>query len=346
VEGEYQAAVHGVAIMDRSERMRVSLGGRAPEQVLVGLVSGKIPAPLVQVRPGLWRGRAEGSALLTAKGRMVAVLRLLRAGPSAADGFLMDFPNEARSGASEHLRKFVPPRLAALRDESMGSGLLTVLGPGAVASVAAHVTELQSAELLELRDGDLLHVTREGGSLTIVRTEEVAAPAYDVFAPARLLHALRDALGAVALDRATWDTLRIEAGAPAFGVDMNEDTIPVEAGIHGRVVDYQKGCFTGQEVLIRIRDRGHVNRHLRGLRLGDVPVPASGTELFAPGEERAVGHVTSAARSPRLGEVIALGYVRREVTPPAELRLASSVGSPVRVLELSESWSPAAAGSS
>ena len=95
---------------------------------------------------------------------------------------------------------------------------------------------------------------------------------------------------------------------------MDEGTIPVEAGIDDRAIDHGKGCYTGQEIIVRIRDRGHVNRHLRSLDLGDVPTPASGTELFAPdGTGKSVGRITSAVQSPKNGGVIALAYVRRGV---------------------------------
>ena len=114
----------------------------------------------------------------------------------------------------------------------------------------------------------------------------------------------------------TWTTLRVEAGRPAYGVDMDEDTIPVEAGIHERAIDYAKGCYTGQEVIVRIRDRGHVNRY--------APAPAPGRRGAASEGRgavrgrssrgaRPVGVVTSAVRSPKHGETLALGYVKRGV---------------------------------
>jgi folate-binding protein YgfZ len=339
----YRAATTHAALMDRSDRLRVALRGRAPEQVLVGLVSGRIPRPLTQERSGVWRGRAEPSALLTPKGRMVAVARLLRGGPGPDSGFLLDAPAACAAAALDHLRKFVPPRLATIQDESATSAMFTVLGPRAAELLAAHTPHVDGNVLTELSDGDLVLLEHAEHSLTVIRTAEVATPAFDVLGDAETVGALVGALtgaGAHTIGPDTWEVLRIEAGEPAYGVDMDDTTIPVEAGIHTRVVDYQKGCFTGQEVLIRIRDRGHVNRLLRGLRFGESSRPAPGTQLFVAGEERAVGHVTSAASSPRFGEVIGLGYVRREVTPPAELRLGDSEGRPVNVQDLQERWRP------
>ena len=94
---------------------------------------------------------------------------------------------------------------------------------------------------------------------------------------------------------------------------MDETTIPVEAGIHERAIDYQKGCYTGQEVIVRIRDRGHVNRNLKQLHLGGAPLPARGTELFVAEQEKPAAVVTSAVKSPRFGGVVALASVRRGV---------------------------------
>jgi folate-binding Fe-S cluster repair protein YgfZ len=115
----------------------------------------------------------------------------------------------------------------------------------------------------------------------------------------------------------------------------------VEAGIQARAIDDGKGCYTGQEVIVRIRDRGRVNWRLRGLRLGDVPSPAAGAGLFREGEEKMVGRITSAAQSPAFGETIALGYVRSEVEVESEVRLGGPAGTPALVMEVTdEGWMP------
>ena len=106
---------------------------------------------------------------------------------------------------------------------------------------------------------------------------------------------------------------------------MTEDVIPVEAGIHERAIDYDKGCYTGQEVIVRIRDRGRVNRHLRRLRLPDGPLPAPESELWNEAGDKVVGAITSVATSPRDG-ALALGYVRREVEPPGPVRVGGPEG--------------------
>jgi len=347
VTGAYRAATQGTAFLDRSARTRLTLGGRAPEQVLSGLVTGKVPAPLEPAGAGLLRGRAEWSALLTPKGKMIAELRILRAGPAPEDGFLVDLPTEPLEATLAHLRMYVPPRMARVEDVSAATGMLTLLGPAAPALLARVLGAGVDPEALRaMREGDLLHSAGPSGDLgdwTVLCSGEVATPALDVLLGAEALGVLAERLTEGGAEAVTdhhhvWEALRVEAGRPAWGQDMDETTIPIEAGIHPRVVDYTKGCFTGQEVLIRIRDRGHVNRLLRGLVLGDGPVPERGAPLFRAGEERSVGHVTSAVRSPRAGQVIGIGLVRREVEPPAELRLGAPDGATVGVRVLGEGW--------
>lgn len=122
---------------------------------------------------------------------------------------------------------------------------------------------------------------------------------------------------------------RIEAGEPKWGFELTEDVIPLEAGLRDVAISQNKGCYTGQEVIIRILHRGHVNRHLRGILTGSPDVPDRGAELMRDG--KAVGKITSAIYSPRLGQAIALGYVRREVEPGSVVQLN---GRDVTVVEL------------
>jgi len=106
------------------------------------------------------------------------------------------------------------------------------------------------------------------------------------------------------------EVLRIEAGVPKWGVDMDENTIPNESGLEARAINYDKGCYIGQETIARIKTYGHVNRQLILGKVDGVEVPKRGDKIFAG--EREVGQVTSAVLSSRLGKPLALGYVRRE----------------------------------
>jgi folate-binding protein YgfZ len=124
-------------------------------------------------------------------------------------------------------------------------------------------------------------------------------------------------VGAVLASAETSETLRVEARRPRFGVDMNADTIPLEAGIEDRAISFTKGCYVGQEVIVRVMHRGHgrVARRLVAIVLPSGKVPAPGDAIFAG--DRRVGAVTSAVESPKFESALALGYVQRDYAAAA-----------------------------
>ena len=166
---------------------------------------------------------------------------------------------------------------------------------------------------------------------------------FDLFVPSVASAAVADkliaaakALGGRACGWNAFEIARIEAGIPRFGVDMDETNLPQECGIETRAVSYTKGCYIGQEVLNRIHTIGHVNRELRGLRLGDnlKSLPVKGDKLFQGDKE--VGHITSAIHSPRFNANLALGYARCEIAAVGtELTIRTDAGeSSVNISEL------------
>jgi tRNA-modifying protein YgfZ len=122
-----------------------------------------------------------------------------------------------------------------------------------------------------------------------------------------------------------WESVRVEAGIPVMGAELDERTIAAEAGLLERAVSFTKGCYTGQELVARLDARGNrVARHLRGLVVdepGTPPVPDGLIGAQITVGDRGVGSVTSAAWSPALGRLVALGYVHRSVVPPAAVTL-------------------------
>ena len=175
-------------------------------------------------------------------------------------------------------------------------------------------------------------VTLDIAGALIARTDDVSLPAFDVFVKAEAHDAAiqrLEEMGAVQGSMELLEALRIEAGRPAFGRDMTEDTIPLEAGLLDRAISTTKGCYVGQEVIIRILHRGggRVAKRLVKLRFDpavETPPPA-GAMLFCEGRE--VGRVTSAAVSPQEKFVIALGYVHRDHAEPGQhVSLAADAG--------------------
>ena len=323
----YAAARDAAALFHRSHRVRLLVEGRAPWQMLKGVLSGAAAAPPSDAAapgvPGAVVGRATYHTALTPKGKTMSDLRMVALEPGPEGTLLLDVSAEGAEALRAHFARVLPPRFARTRDVSDETGMLTVVGPRAAellaAALAPDAADAVRGALEGLEEeGAWWAPAAPGGALEtplVVRTHDVWPPAFDVVGGVEFIAGVREALeaaGARPADEDAWTTLRVEAGRPAFGVDFDADTIPVEAGIHHRAIDHTKGCYTGQEVIVRIRDRGHVNRSLRLLRLGEVEPPAAGTELAAAdGSGKVVGRVTSAVWSPREEQALALAYVRR-----------------------------------
>ncbi len=133
------------------------------------------------------------------------------------------------------------------------------------------------------------------------------------------------AAGAIRCGRQAATAVRIEAGEPVMGADVDESTIPQEAGLVAGAVSFTKGCYLGQELVARIDSRGHVNRHLRGLVVTDNLLPPRGAAVFSGDKE--VGLVGSVAESLTLRAPVALALVRREVESGAAVEIRWEGGS-------------------
>lgn len=329
----YLASHEEAALIRRRDRRFLSIKGAAPGDMLKGMISGRLPGPLEEMENGVMKGEAPYSTILTPKAKMVTDLRVL---PDPSGGFLLEIPEAGRERTLAHFLKFLHPRFAQVEDRTADFDQLSLIGPLA-GEILAELLGVE--EDLPLPDHLRFHTTTSHPGIWIVGNGDLGLPAVDLILPIREADDLHDRLqgaGAHTMDEATWELLRIEAGTPRFGVDMTEATIPVEAGIDTRAIDHQKGCYTGQEVIVRIRDRGQVNKKLRWIFLGGAPVPKGGEELFSAGDQKPVGWVTSACASPRFGEVLALGFVKRVVEPGGEVRLGGPQGHKGRVEVMKE----------
>ena len=322
---DYAAARASAIVLERTDRVQLRAHGRDPVKMIQGLISNDIEnaAP----------DRAVYASMLTPKGRMIADLRVLR----QPDGsLLLDLDGAALEGTRAHLKKFVPPLFAKFETPVPALRVLGVYGPQAHALVRA-------AAQLDVPDDAPEDLVLRGTELFGLTTREAGVTGIDLFVDGARADALHDAIvaaGATPSSLTTLDLLRIEAGRPRWGAELDAERIPLEAGLLERAISTGKGCYTGQEVIIRILHRGHVNWHLRGLLLGDAPAPPAGTELAAETGGKAIARVTSTAQSPALAQTIALAYVRREVQPGSEIRLPD--GAPARVVELPFQVQPAA----
>jgi tRNA-modifying protein YgfZ len=296
-DASYRAATEAVALLDRSERGKLALSGPDAVAFLDSLLSNDIAA--------LEPGRGIDATLLTHKGQMLAEVRVLR----TETELLLDTERVALQALFDALHLYRIGYRAELHKRTLECGLLSLIGPEC------------DALLREAPGGaEHDHIAGEVGGLGVrlIRTPlgvDVLCASEEEAAVAAAL----EAAGAVSIAEATAETLRIELGRPRFGVELDESTMPQEAGIHERAVSYTKGCYVGQETVARLYWKGKPNRHLRGLRLSEPVAPGATLSLGG----RRVGVVGSCVSSPRLGP-IGLALVRREAEPGAVLEVGGT----------------------
>ncbi len=209
----------------------------------------------------------------------------------------------------KYLDRYLISEQVDLADRTADFAQFHLAGPGSEAvlakALAAAVPDLPEFAHMERTFGD-------GIVASVRRRDPLGLPGYDLVCPAEKAGALRrvlEAAGAAPGTPETYEVLRIEAGTPEFGPDIDNSRFVMEVGNAARAVSYTKGCFLGQEPIVMARDRaGHVNRAFSAVKvLTGGPLPA-GTKLFRDGQE--VGVVTSSCQSPRLGAPVALGYLK------------------------------------
>lgn len=305
---EYEALRRRAIVVNRSHRGRLRFTGEKAADVLTGLLTNDVHA--------LSPGQGQYAAALTAKGRIVADMRLLR----TTDAFITDVSPRARDAWQAVVRKYVNPRLAKFSDESAALHVVGVYGAQA-RYVVEEMTGVGHSALALLSPYAHVSVASEDAAMIVMRSPDLGLEGYDLFVPAERYQAIWDAAVAARATPAgltAWEIARVEAGRPEWGIDMDESTIAQEAGLEELgAISYTKGCYTGQEVVARVHFRGHVNRTLRGLRASGTTPPAYLAALF-DSSGKAVGEVHSTASSPRLGG-IALGMVRREIETGTQL---------------------------
>lgn len=310
-----QRIVHeGCGLVDRSERGKLALSGPEAKRFLQGQVTNDVEA--------LEPGGGCYAAVLTQKGKMLGDLRILDTG----EELLLDTERGALQEVFNTIHRTRIGFDVELHKRTLQRGLLSLLGPQA--RRVAGAASLGSAE------HDNAGAELDGIPVLVIATDV----GVDLLCDAAHTDALHAALvqhGARPVSEATAECLRIEHGRPRYGIDLDETTIPQEAGLNERAVSFTKGCYVGQETVARLFYKGKPNRHLRGLRLSEA-VP-SGTELKVGG--RTVGILGSVAASAMHGP-IGLALVRREAPPGTQVTAGTASA---EVVELPFAESPDAA---
>ena len=299
----YNAARQGAAFFDRADRGFIVVSGKDRASYLHGLLTNDITA--------LKAGEGCYAAYLTPQGRMITDLWVYELG----DLILLVLLRDVKDAVLAKLDQFIFTEDVQLGDVSETFGCVAVVGPDAAKSSARVLTGVSLEGLASLKEHGSVRSEFSEQAAIAARVTDVGEPGYDLFVGAAQREALKTALraaGAVEVDDAVVETLRIEGGMPKFHRDMDEETIPLEAGIEGRAISLTKGCYVGQEVIIRVLHRGHgrVARRLVGITLEGEAVSPPGAVVRAGARE--IGRVTSSARSPALQRPVAMAYVHRD----------------------------------
>jgi tRNA-modifying protein YgfZ len=312
----YTAARSAAAWLDRSQRGRIIVTGKDRRTYLQGLLTNEIAA--------LTPGTGCYAAYLTAQGRMIADLWVYELG----DLVLLALHGDVKDAVLARLDQFIFGEDVQLGDVTSTFAEIAVVGPAASNVVAAALPDFGRDLLDALPEHGSVRGWFRDASVIVTRITDAGEPGFDLYLPVEQRRAAIGALEAAGipeLDAEAAEAIRIEAGIPLFHRDMDEDTIPLEAGIESRAISFTKGCYVGQEVIIRVMHRGHgrVARRLVSLATDGAEVPARSAVIEKDGKP--VGQVTSAAFSPHLGRAIALGFVHRDVAEPDTMvRISSS----------------------
>jgi folate-binding protein YgfZ len=316
VAAECRAVRESVGVLERNDRACLTAAGPDAARFLNAMVTNDVKS--------LAAGQGCYATQLTAQGHIVADFTVLAMG----DHFLLETGWPLKNRLQQMLERYLIADDVTLEDRSAQLAVVAVEGP-------ASAKLLRAAGAATLPGAERNHTWAKFGETPalVVRLSETGEEGYRMIFVVEYAQNLWDAL--VAAQKAVpWrpvgytalNILRTEAGVPWYGAELDERTLPPEAGLEARAISYNKGCYLGQEIIERIRSRGHVNRRLVGLTLETDRLPEPGAKLTRDGKE--VGALTTAVDSPVLGKRLALGYVRREFAEPST-RLLLETGAAV-----------------
>lgn len=298
---EYRALRETVGLVDTNYRAFFSFGGPDRQRYVNALLTSNVR----DLKPG----QGTVGLLLNPQGHILAEVETY----ALASSILASSPAMIRERTFSTFEKFIIMDDVTVEDVTDSTGTLDLVGPRTAALLEGFGViafgEMPSFSHEEMLVGQI--------PCRVVRRELAGNPAATLIVGRGHLAALWGELaervriqdGAPAGLEAV-NSIRLECGIPWFGHDYDDKQIPHEAGLEHSHISYEKGCYTGQEIVERVRSRGHVNRRLTELRFSGVGAPAPGTKLLFGQNE--AGSVTSSAFSPTLGQVIGLGYLRRE----------------------------------
>ena len=292
LDGQYRALREEAGYLPR-ERAALKVRGPDGAEYLQGQLTNDVEA--LEPQRGCY------AALLDRKGHLQSDMRVLRL---EEDEIWLDLETGPAPAALKHLRTYSIGRDVEVEDASEQWAIISLIGPRAGELAGFEGLAPEHAQRVRQWEGiEVLAVATDVGLDLITKADSAAG-----------LGGLLEAAGAVEVSEPAAEVIRVESGRPRFGLDMGPESMPAEADITDRAVDFEKGCYIGQEPVARLHYRGKPNRTLRGLRLS---APAEHGEALHLGDKE-VGRIGTACLSPALGP-IALAIVRREAAEGDQL---------------------------
>lgn len=309
---EYQAVRSAVGLVDLSHRGLLQFTGADRMSFLQGMLSNDLRA----LKPF----DGQSATLLTQQGKVIADVRVL----CAMNSFYLDFWENLKEKILAHLNRYLIADEVEIADRSQEYAIISVQGPKAQTLLQDVVAP---GAQLPTRPKQHAMMDIESAAVCVVYDSHTGQAGYDLIAPLASVVKIGQALTHLGKQRsASWvgedaqNILRVEAGIPRYGVDFTEDNLLLEVGID-HAFSYTKGCYLGQEVVERIRSRGHVNKKLCGLLIDGEDAAVRGDVIEV--EFKEAGRITSSVVSLQLRRPIALGYVNKEFWTPGS---AVSIG--------------------
>lgn len=311
----------GAGVIDLSSRGRLLVSGSEAVMFLNGLITNDMKT--------LGLNSWMPAVFPNVQGRLIAAVRIIH----RDDGFLIDTEHATLETAAKLLGRFTLAGDFHVRDLSSETAMLSVQGRKA-AEVVRQVLDETAASVAR---AGVATAQLESGKVTIIRATHSGEDGFDLLVDANAAEHLRDLL--IGADASTCgpeiaEILRIEAGIPLFGIDIDETKVVTETNLDD-AVSFTKGCYIGQEIIARIKYRGHVAKKLTGVLLQQKVALESGAKILSS-DDKEIGTITSWTVSPQLKQTIALSYVKYDyLEPGTKVRVVSAAQEfPATVTEL------------
>ena len=294
----------GAGLIELSSRGRITVGGLEAVQFLNGLITNDMKTLLEDT----WMP----AVFPNVQGRLVASVRIMRlkdiqTEKATCPAYFIDTEAASFESVLKILQRFTLAGDFRVNDVTAETSQFSVQGRKADEVVLS----VLGGAVTNLAERGAIKTSWGGTEVTVVRAAHTSAKGFDLIVrradARRLWQALVDA-GATPVGESAYEILRIEAAVPRYGLDMDETNVVTETNLDD-AVSYTKGCYIGQEIIARIKYRGHVAKKLTGLSFADKVEIASG-DVIKSLDDKDIGRITSATYSPQLKRTIALGYVK------------------------------------